>query len=104
MEKEPGSENPELRIMEASDVTEESSQKPPAQGAVSVVYADGPGSPPTLLLTGASGYPGSLLLVDATGVPVATYTAGPAPQGRGVDINEIVYGTGLQGVLGTPPK
>ncbi|MEU3749009.1 MULTISPECIES: hypothetical protein [Streptomyces] len=90
-EKKPGSESPELRIMDASDVTGDSGGKPPAQGVVSVVYADGLGNPPTLLLTGASGYPESLLLVDGTGTPVATYTAGPAPLTRGVDLNEVAH-------------
>lgn len=105
-EKEPASENTELRVMAASEGTEESGEKPPIQGAVSVVYAGGPGNPPTLLLTGAAGYPKSLLLVDETGTPVAMYTAGAVPQTRGVDINEIVYGVPLepQWLLGAPPK
>ncbi|WP_327398352.1 hypothetical protein [Streptomyces phaeochromogenes] len=80
-EKEPASENPNLIMRESPETVEEASgEKQPVQGMLSVVYADGLGNPPALVLTGAPGYPESLLLVDETGAPVAMYTAGPPPQ------------------------
>ena len=79
--KEPAQENPGLIIRETSEAAEEvDSEKQPAQGMLSVAYAEGLGNPPALVLTGALGHPESLLLVDETGTPVALYTAGPPPQ------------------------
>ncbi|MFH8574259.1 hypothetical protein [Streptomyces sp. NPDC017993] len=54
--KELASETPRLIMRETSEAAEEATgEKQAVQGMLSVVYADGLGNPPALVLTGAPG-------------------------------------------------
>nr|WP_042187415.1 hypothetical protein [Kibdelosporangium sp. MJ126-NF4]CEL18064.1 hypothetical protein [Kibdelosporangium sp. MJ126-NF4]CTQ90707.1 hypothetical protein [Kibdelosporangium sp. MJ126-NF4] len=85
------SDGSDVQIDEESGEVEEVSAEPTTAGMLSVVYADGPESPPRLILTGAPGVPETLLVVDESGTPVAQYTAGPPPETRhGLSVGAIV--------------